>query len=160
MRLAALNLAVFVLCLPLVSADGPAKPRADQPPTPTALAETVETRVVQLDVRVEGDPEAIRGLNAEDFVLHVDAHEVQGLIVDRLCGATSPPDSGTTSVPPSEGSEPKVVPQVTRPRATFIFFFDQPHLTLLGRTRSLETLRRPLTSDASLISRSRDCDID
>lgn len=123
-----------------MAADGPAAPRADQPPTPTGLTESVEKRLVQLDVGVEGARDAIRGITAKDFVLYVGEHEVQGLIVDHLCGET-PPESATESAPTAESPQPKVAPQVKRPRATFIFFFDQPHLTMAGRALSLETSR-------------------
>ena len=107
---------------------------ADEPPKPTALTEKVEKRLVQLDVAVEGPRDAIQGITAKDFALYVGEHEVQGLIVDRLCGdAPTPPESPAPEQPPT--------PQISRPRATFTFFFDQPHLTMEGRSRSLETSR-------------------
>jgi hypothetical protein len=107
---------------------------ADDPPKPTALTEKVEKRLVQLDVAVEGDRDAIRAITAKDFALYVGEHEVQGLIVDRLCvDAPTPPGSPMQEAPPAA--------QTTRPRATFIFFFDQPHLTMAGRALSLETSR-------------------
>jgi hypothetical protein len=98
------------------------------------MTETVEKRLVQLDVAVEGDREAIRGITAKDFALYVGEHEVSELIVDRLCGDAPTPAGSPTpeDVPPQ---------QTTRPGATFVFFFDQPHLTTAGRTLSLETSR-------------------
>ena len=87
---------------------------ADHPPTPTGLAETLEKRLVQLDVGVEGDPDAIRGITAKDFVLYVGEHEVQGLIVDRLCGDAPPlPESGTEDDRSADG-RPREAP--SRPR--------------------------------------------
>src|SRR6185436_14429441 len=58
---------------------------------------------------------------------------IHGLIVDPFCG----------DAPPPAGSPAQVasLPQVARPRATFTFFFDQPHLTTQGRARSLELSR-------------------
>jgi len=122
--------------------DGPAAPPADQPPKPTSLTETVEKRLVQFDVAVEGDPDAIRVITAKDFVLYVGAHEVTGLIVDRLCG-DEPPVSGSPANDDQvkESPPPSVALPVPRSHATFVFYFDQPHLTMAGRSLSLETTR-------------------
>ncbi len=122
-------------------AGGPARV-ADQSPKPTSLAEKVEKRLVQLDVSVEGDREAIRGITAKDFALYVSEHEVQGLIVDRLCGdASTPSGPPTVEGVPAEPQAPRVARQIMRARATFILFFDQPHLTTAGRALSLKTSR-------------------
>lgn len=154
MRRAAVVLAVIVLRLPLVSADSPAGPRADQPPTPTGLQEKVEKRLVQFDVAVEGDRDAISRLTAKDITVYAGVHEIQGLIVDPLCGdATAPAPSPTPQEAPAR--------QSARPRVTFILFFDQPHLTLLGRNRSLETSRELITrlvvtgAQASIVSNGK-----
>ncbi len=124
-----------------------------QEPTKTSLTETVEKRLVQLDVSVEGDRDAIRALTAKDFALSVGEHEVHGLIVDSLCG-DSP---RLTGFPTKE----EVGPRSARSRATFMFFFDQPHLTLPGRTRSLEISRDLITrlvvngAQASIVSNGK-----
>jgi hypothetical protein len=120
--------------------DGSTASPSKQPPKPTSLIETVEKRLVQLDVGVEGDPEAIRAITAKDFALYVGEHEVSGLIVDHLCGEAPSPEPEAKDAPPGE-APPIVVPKVIRPRATFIFFFDQNHLTMAGRTLSLATSR-------------------
>jgi hypothetical protein len=113
-------------------------PAATEEPQPTALTEKVEKRLVQLDVAVEGDPDAIRAITAKDFALYVGEHEIQGLIVDRLCGDEPAP-------PPSEGALPVPTAAPKRPRATFVFFFDQPHLTMAGRVLSLDLARELIT---------------
>ena len=124
MRLAAVILTVLALDSPIVSSEGSARPRADQPPTPTTLTETVEKRLVQFDIAVEGDREAIRRITAKDIALYVGEREVQGLIIDPLCGdSPRPTPSPTQTQSPAASS--------AGARATFIFFFDQPHLTLL-----------------------------
>lgn len=135
---------------------------ADQPPKPTGLAETVEKRLVQLDVAVEGDRKDIRGITAKDFVVYVGGHEVSGLIVDRLCGDELPPIvSGAPDEASTEKPQSADVSRVVRPRTTFIFFFDQPHLTMAGRALSLETaadlIKRLVVqgSRASIVSSAR-----
>ena len=107
-------------------------------PTPTQLEEKLEKRLVQLDVAVEGDRDVILRLTAKDITVYAGVHEVQGLIVDPLCGDAPAPAPSPTQ------QEAKTEPSA-RPRVTFVFFFDQPHLTLLGRTRSLEMARELIT---------------
>ena len=104
---------------------------AAEEPTPTALTEKVEKRLVQLDVGVEGDRDAIRAITAKDFSLYVGEHEIQGLIVDHLCGDGPAPSTVENVTPPAPAIS-------NRPRATFVFFFDQMHLTMAGRALSLE----------------------
>jgi len=99
-----------------------AGPAVTEQPTPTKLEEQVEKRLVQFDVAVEGDPDVIRGITAKDVALYVGVREIQGLIVDPFCGeAQKPAPAPTQQEAPAE--------QPARPRATFVFFFDQPHLT-------------------------------
>jgi len=141
--------------------DGPPAPPADQPPKPTSLTETVEKRLVQLDVAVEGDPAAIRAITAKDFALYVGEHEIQGLIVDHLCGDEPPPAAPSKEADAAETPPPVVAPPVPRPRATFVFYFDQPHLTMAGRDLSLETTRDLINrlvvegTQASIVSSAR-----
>jgi hypothetical protein len=141
--------------------DTPAAPPANPPPRPTGLTETVEKRLVQLDVAVEGDPAAIRAITAKDFALYVGEREVQGLIVDRLCGDEPAPNVSTTDDQVAPSPQPSVVPPVPRSRATFVFYFDQPHLTMAGRELSLETTRDLISrlvvngAQASIVSSGR-----
>ena len=127
---------------------------APEQPTPTGLEEKVEKRLVQVDVAVEGDREAILRLTAKDVTLYAGEHEVQGLIVDPLCGKSPRP----TPAPPQQEAP---AGRSARPRATFIFFFDQPHLTLLGRERSFETSQELITrlvvngAQASIVSNGK-----
>jgi hypothetical protein len=124
------------------------------------LTETVEKRLVQLDIAVEGDPAAIRAITAKDFVLYVGEREVQGLIVDHLCGDEPASEPETKDAQPVEGPA-GAAPKITRPRATFVFYFDQPHLTMAGREFSLETTRELIIrlvvegTRASIVSNGR-----
>ena len=70
-------------------------------PTPTGLEEKVEKRLVQFDVAVEGDPDAIRAITAKDVALYVGVHEIQGLIVDPFCG-----DSPAPAPSPTQPADP------------------------------------------------------
>jgi hypothetical protein len=106
--------------------------QTDQAPQSTRLTEKIEKRLVQLDVSVEGDREAIRGITAKDLVMYVGDYEIQGLIVDTACGhPPAAPESPTQAEAPA--------PRASRLPATLTLFFDQPHLTTMGRSRSLET---------------------
>ena len=130
----------------------------ERPPASTGLTETLEKRLVQLDVAVEGDPAAIRAITAEDFAFYVGEHEVQGLIVDRLC-VDGPATTAVTRVEGATASLPE--PPAPRPRATFVFYFDQTHLTLSGREFALVTARELINrlvvegSQASIVSSAK-----
>jgi hypothetical protein len=115
--------------VPAVRGDGPTAPQTDRPPQTTGLTEKVEKRLVQLDVAVEGDREAIRGITAKDFALYVGEHEVQGLIVDHLCADGPPPTLPAEQDHAAAVPAPVAAPQMTRPRRRRVFF-DQRHLTL------------------------------
>ena len=147
-RIPKLVIATVIASVPMLAG------AADQAPKPTTLKESLEKRLVQLDVSVEGNPDVIRGITAKDFVLYVGEHEVQGLIVDHLCGAAQPP--------PGEATQEDVrTPAAPRSRGTFILFFDQPHLTTLGRALSLDTSREIITrlivngARASIVSNAK-----
>jgi VWFA-related protein len=126
----------------------------EEQPTTTGLTEKVEKRLVQLDVAVEGDRDAILRLTAKDISVDVGGHEVQGLIVDPLCG-----DSARPTPSPTEQEAP--AGHSARPRVTVVLFFDQPHLTVLGRNRSLEASRELITrlivngAQASIVSNGK-----
>ena len=128
-------------------------------PKSTGLTESVEKRLVQLDVAVEGDRDAIRALTASDLTLFVAEREMKGLIVDPMCGDApvhAPQDRSIEAGEPPGASLPS-----KRPRATFVFFLDQTHLTQAGRALSLETSRdliRRVVVDgnrASIVSNAR-----
>jgi len=91
--------------------------------------EQVETRLVQLDVTVSGPEEAIRGLEASDFQVRVGGVELAEFTVDDFCKPGGRPEFPGGL----EGS--------ARRSATYLFYFDQAHLTPQGRMRSLDVAR-------------------
>jgi VWFA-related protein len=99
--------------------------------------ERAGTRLVQLDITVLGDTEALRGLGKDDFRIKINLHKVTDYVLDRVCGeAGAAPGTaqGTVEEPTPRVAEP-------RPHASYLFYFDQPHLTLAGRQRALDLAR-------------------
>jgi VWFA-related protein len=117
--------AVLALTLLVTFAAAPAPGRQDprEEARRTDLLERTETRLVQLDVSVTGPPDAAAFLGREDFELKVHLRRLDTFEVDRHC---TPP--GETL---SEGG----------PAVDYLFYFDQPLLTLPGRARAMDTAR-------------------
>jgi hypothetical protein len=133
----------FLPLILLVSASAPGAPPNPSPaPVVVPGTEKVETQLVQLDVGVEGDVDAVRRLTPSDLDLLVDGREPPGLVIDKLCGPTAPATRTAVAPDASPVEPPKVVPAVApTQRPAYLFFFDQPHLTLAGRARSLSIAR-------------------
>ena len=144
------------LCRPLVAS----RPAAEEP-KPTSLTETVEKRLVQLDVAVEGDRDAIRALTAKDFVVYVGRARDSRADLDRLCGDEPAPPLPSPERSRHRAPGPRGRPASHATRATFVFFFDQTHLTMMGRALSLETAEDLINrlvvegSRASIVSNAR-----
>jgi VWFA-related protein len=125
----------------------------DIAPVEVGLEERAERRLVQLDVTVTGPSDAIADLTAEDFELAVMGRPVADFTIDRVCEQTRPtgeiggdrPDADRAL--PVGPSEPSFPPR----QANILFYFDQAHLNMTGRMRSLELARelvRQLVDDA------------
>jgi VWFA-related protein len=108
-------------------------------PLDLGIAEHARRSMVQVDVTVRGEPELVRNLTREDFELVVGGRFLEQFTTDRLCGAVSGdgsasgPDEPAPDVP---GSDPSAVGG-----STYLFYFDQAHLTLEGRQRSIDVAR-------------------
>lgn len=125
------------ICASVAAAEAAASPAASEPPRPSGLIERVETRLVQLDVMVEGKSDDLYRLSAADFELLVGGTSISNLIVDRICPQGQPaPPTDVARAPTSTGDKPTPGPAIT-----FVFFFDQPHLTFPGRARAIELTR-------------------
>ncbi len=149
-RPARLAAAAAIAALSLGSAASP-PPRAEEPgtaapPADIGFLERAAIRLAQVDVTVRGDAETIDSLEAGDFLVSVLGHRVEGLALDRICA-------------PSRRGDP-AAPGAARP-TTFLFFFDQPHLTMAGRQRAIDTARDlvrrlvPGSGRATIVSSAR-----
>ena len=93
-------------------------------PQDSGLVEKTGARLVQVDVSVTGPPDVIATLGPEDFRVKVNGIPREEFTIDRLCEASGQQRQTATSVP-----------------STFLFYFDQTHLTLAGRVRAFEIAR-------------------
>jgi VWFA-related protein len=115
----------------------PAQQAEPEEPRQTDLVETTERRLVQLDVTVRGPREAIADLDSEDFELVVGFSKVTDFFVDNLCELPDEDRVQEVEVVVEEPIEPQPV-EPPRPRTNFLFYFDQHHLTMAGRARSID----------------------
>jgi VWFA-related protein len=153
-----------LLCVLILSLAGPTLADRQQPAPESNSAqahrsdveEHVETRLLQLDVNVTGPAEIITGLTTEDFELYLGdvvrgGHRAHILSVDSACRAENVYE---------KSPEPAVSPSL---KTTYIFYFDQAHLTMEGRERSLEIARglidELVTTDSSAMIVSNGLDI-
>ncbi len=95
------------------------------PPLKPGLAEGVETRLVQFEVRVSRKGAPVSGLTPSDFDIELGGKPLTKFTVDDMClGAAAP------------------LPGVPAPRpGSYIFYFDEPELTVEGRIRAIEVAR-------------------
>jgi VWFA-related protein len=105
-----------------------AQEEARDTPRATELIEETESRLAQLDVTVTGPRDVASGLGPADFELKIHMRWLEEFEVDRFCA--TPEEMG--AAPPGE-----IVP----PSVSFLFYFDQSHLTLPGRARALDIAR-------------------
>jgi hypothetical protein len=103
-----------------------AEPSQDPKPRKTGLVEKASAHLAQLDVTVTGPRDAASSLTPDDFLVLVAQREIRNFQLDALCAAR-----------PAEG---QAAASVTRP-ASYLFYFDQRHLTPSGRRRSLQVVR-------------------
>jgi VWFA-related protein len=110
-------------------------PAGDDRPRKIGLEERAGTRLAQIDITVIGPPDVVTNLTTDDFRIKVHLRKVREFRLDRLCEPSGPTRARAASSAPgaTDGS-----PVVTGPAASYLFYFDQPHLTMAGRVRSLE----------------------
>jgi len=131
------GLAVLWLVLP---ATGAQEPETAEPQR-SGLVEETRRRLAQLDVTVTGPPEAIRSLTREDFELGVGGHIFDEFIVDAVCEPVPTADARPAEpVAEPSGESPPVAAPMRQP-VTYLFYFDQHHMTQSGRQTSLDTAR-------------------
>jgi VWFA-related protein len=118
------------LSLAAAVAAGPVAAQGDDQEAPrrTDLVEEAESRLAQIDVTVIGPRDAVSSLDRADFELKIHLRRLDEFEVDRDCGLPEVVDLAA--------------PQETlRPSVSYLFYFDQPHLTLPGRARAMDIAR-------------------
>jgi VWFA-related protein len=128
------------LATALLAADPPEKP------SDVGLVERATKRLVQLDVTIAGPKDAIAGLSGAEFEVRINHKRVSNVIVDDLC--VSQP-SAREETPPEVAVDAQALgnDSAEKPRAamaTYLLYFDMPHLTLSGRQDSIAAAREML----------------
>jgi len=108
-------------------------------PKETGVVELAGTRLVQIDVNLRGPKDTLDSLTRDDFRLSIGRHRVQEFEVDKLC--RDPMQSRSLDVAVGEIASPveEAAALVLGP-TTFLFYFDQQHLTMTGRQTSIDIL--------------------
>jgi len=125
-------------------------------PVDSGLVEQAERRLMQIDVTARGPAETVAALTAKDFSLAVGLNDIDEFTLDRICI-----EGGIEGL---DLSDPEVA--AAAPRLRTLLFFDQTHLTSLGRQRSMELARELIPkllgsgrSEAMIISANRRLDV-
>lgn len=138
------------LTLGLQGVPAAAQQSADKGRRDTSLVEETSRRLGQLDVTVSGPDEAISNLTAEDFSLTVGGTFIESFTVDRSCSTstrverTVVVDEAASDDPPQQVEltpEQAAVVAAAAVKPTYLFYFDQHHLTPAGRQNSIDTAR-------------------
>jgi VWFA-related protein len=112
---------------------------AQAPPRESGLVEKTTTRLAQIDISVSGPEEIVSKLEPQDFEVWVGGRQLSDFFLDASCleeSATPPPP------PVAAGSLAPPVPAPARPRGTtYLFYFDQSHLTQGGRQIAIDLAR-------------------
>jgi VWFA-related protein len=120
-------------------------PAAEEPqPRDVGLLERASTRLAQIDCTVSGPKEAIAGLTSDDFEVRLNDKIVSGVIVDDLCVARA---AATQAEAPPPSSTEDAAPEPVPPKssvATYLLYFDMPHLTQGGRRGAIDAAREML----------------
>lgn len=118
--------------------------RSDTPDS--GVVERAERRLAQIDVSVTGPPESIVGLTAADFDVVVAGEPIAEIVVDEVCDPSAFADddeAGRTARDERTTAAPAPAPATAGATLspTYLFYFDQHHLTPLGRQNSIEYAR-------------------
>ncbi|MBD3867319.1 MAG: hypothetical protein IFK94_04255 [Acidobacteria bacterium] len=120
------GLLALLLCLPVAAQE-------EREPKELGLHTRTTSRLFQVDLSVSGDPDVIRSLQPADFKIKIGIHKLTDFILDRVC------EYPEAAIDESTGERVESVP-VSRP-GSYLFYFDQPHLTQAGRHNSLVQAR-------------------
>ncbi len=110
---------------------------ADEEPRDLGLMEEATARLAQIDVSVDGPRETIASLTEKDFEIWVAGRKVERFVLDRLCadgGSARAVAAGKIRGAPLD--EPPPIPPTT-----YVFYFDQSHLTAAGRQGAIDAAK-------------------
>lgn len=112
------------------------QPAGPEDPRRLGIVEQTGRRLLQVDVTVRGPADAVDTLTPEDFIVEVDGREIEGFLLDRVCSEEPAVsiDAAPGSIATGDGAAPVPGPA----GASYLFYFDQHHLTMVGRERSLD----------------------
>lgn len=119
------------------------EPAPSDEPRDSRLIERVGTRLAQLDVTVSGPKKVLEALTREDFEVKIVGYwSIAEFQLDRVCQEPAPGIEVAEAAGVPE-TAPPAEPQRLAP-TSYLFYFDQAHLTLAGRQRSLDLARELL----------------
>jgi VWFA-related protein len=107
-------------------------------PRDLGLTERATARLAQIDVSLDGPRETISSMTESDFEIWVAGKKIEKFLMDRLCAA---PEEGRSVGAGALRSTSEPVEAPSRPRTTFVFYFDQSHLTAPGRQGAIDAAR-------------------
>lgn len=132
-----------LLCAAIGAAVCLAGDPAGEEPLDLKLEERTGSHLVQIDVTVDGPPELVGDLRPRDFEVAVGGRVIEDFLVDGLCDRRRlARDDAPGDTPPAE---PPPASPPTPPPANLLLYFDQHHLTMAGRQRSLDVARKFLS---------------
>jgi VWFA-related protein len=114
---------------------------ASEEPRDSGLVERTGRRLVQIDVTITGPSDAVTSLDAPDFELVVGGQPIESFTLDRICDETEgKPHEAVEADEPAAAppAEPPATAAAPIGRATYLFYFDQSHLTGMGRQNAID----------------------
>ncbi len=122
----------------LLGAVSGAAPEKSPPPRDLGLVETTVSRLQQLDLTLTGPAKSLQNLGPSDFEVEVGGRRLTSFTVDRVCQDAAPTPEPAA---PSPEAPSRPAPAVTGPSATYVFYFDHPHMTQSGRAAAIDLAR-------------------
>ncbi len=100
-------------------------------PKDLGLVEKAGSRLVQIDLSVTRRDGSSVDIQPGDLEVRVGKTTIRDFTLDRICSPTAPAAPGA----------PIPVPARTAAIASYLFYFDEPHMTYAGRARGIDVAR-------------------